>query len=58
MTTKQCRTTEEIIDFLGIQNRTPLDMARRSSSGFYKCDQYVVYYAGRNKWEVFDRVVV
>jgi hypothetical protein len=58
MITKRYRTTDEIIDFLRIENRKPLDIARRSSSGFYKCDQYVVFYAGRNKWEVFDRVAV
>jgi hypothetical protein len=52
------RTTEAVIDFLGLESRNPLDKARRSNSGFYKCDRYVVSYAGRNKWEVFDRVAV
>jgi hypothetical protein len=56
MTTKQYRTTGEVIDFLEIGNRTPLDIARRSSGGFYRCGRYVVSYIGRNKWEVFDRV--
>jgi hypothetical protein len=55
MTTKRYRTTDEIIDFLRIENRTPLDIARRSSSGYYRCDQYVVSYVGRNKWELFNR---
>jgi hypothetical protein len=49
------RTTEEVIDFLGIESRNPLDRARRSNGGFYKCDQYVVSYVGRNKWELFNR---
>jgi hypothetical protein len=58
MAAKRYQTTEEVIGLLGIENRAPLDIARKSSSGFYKCDRYVVSYAGRNKWEVFDRVAV
>jgi hypothetical protein len=49
------RTTEEILNLLCMEHRFPLDKARKSNSGFYQCEHYLVSYVGRNKWELFER---
>jgi hypothetical protein len=49
------RTTEEILNLLCMENRSPLDKARKSNSGFYQCGHYLVSYVERNKWELFER---